>query len=375
MGIYDDLGAKRVINASFPLTTLGGSRLTKEMIDAILEANDTYVDFWDFMQKAARYVAKVTGAEAAWVTSGAFSGLALSATACMVGKDPEKIRRLPDTTGSKNEIVIQKCLRAPIYDRSMTVTGGKYVFAGSDSKCSPAELEAAITPKTAAIHFLATDRLADSYVALEEVLRISKKHKVPIVMDAAGQTWPIEGLRKFTAMGVDLVCYSSKYFGGPNSAGFVIGKKDLVEAVSIHTFLGQETQGRIMDAYSVGRGYKMDRQIVAAMIAALKRWVTMDHQKERIQPAIARRDYIMREIASVAEKNNIQIKVFPESFTQGHILGIQLTFPDDKVRDSLVLKLREGDPAIWIRGSVINTLFIKDGEEKTISARLNQLLG
>jgi L-seryl-tRNA(Ser) seleniumtransferase len=371
MGIYDEIGAKRVINASFPVTLLGGSRLTKEMIDAFTEANESYVDFWDFMQKAGKYIAGLTGAEAAFPTCGAFSALALSATACIAGKDPVKIRKLPDASGMKNEIIIQKCLRAPIYDRSMTVSGGKFVIVGNETGCTLKEMEAAINEKTAAIHFLASDRMPEKALTAEEIVKIAKKHSVPIIMDAAGQTWPIDGLRKWTRMGVDLVCYSSKYFGGPNAAGFVQGRKDLVEAVSIHTFLGQESQGRIMDAYSVGRGYKMDRQTVCAMLYALKRWVTMDHEKERIQPAVKRAQYILNELKSLSK---VKVNLYPEKFTAGHILGVQLNFPNDKMIQEVAAKLREGDPAIWIRGNIVNTLFLKDGEEKIIVKRLKEIL-
>jgi len=373
MGVYDEIGAKRVINASFPVTVLGGSRLTKEMLDAMVEANESYVDFWDFMAKAGKFIAEITGAEAACVTPGAFSALSLSVVACMAGKDPEKIKILPETTGMKNEIVVQRCLRSPIYDRSMTVFGGKYVFVGNESVCSPKELEAAINEKTAAIHYLASDRPREGAVRIEEVVKIGKKHGIPIVVDAAGQTYPIDGLRKYTAMGADLVCYSSKYFGGPNSAGFVIGRKDLVEAVSLHTFLGIESQGRVIGAYSVGRGYKMDRQTVAAMLVALKRWMTMDHEKERIQPALRRARYIMDECAGLSK---VKMNAYPENFAfvSGHVFGIQFTFQNEKTGEETIRKLREGDPAIWIRGNIINTLFLKDGEEKIIVKRLKEIL-
>jgi uncharacterized pyridoxal phosphate-dependent enzyme len=371
MGIYDEVGAKRVINASFPVTVLGGSRLTKEMLDAIVEANESYVDFWDFMGKAGKFIAKITGAEAACVTPGAFSALSLSTVACMAGKDPEKIKRLPDTSGMKNEIVIQRCLRSQIYDRSMTVFGGKYVFAGNESVCSPKELEAAINEKTAAIHYLASERTREGVVPLEEVIRIGKRHGVPIIVDAAGQTYPTDGLKKFVAMGADLVCYSSKYFGGPNAAGFVQGRKELVETVALHTFLGIETQARTIGAYSIGRGYKMDRQTVAAMLFALKRWMTMDHEKERIQPAIRRRDYILKELADLSK---VKMSAYPENFVSGHVLGVQLTFENEKAAEETVRKLREGNPAIWIRGNIINTLFLKDGEEKIVAKRLKEIL-
>ena len=377
MGILEEIGVKRVINASFPLTAIGGSILTKEMLDAMAEANESFTDLWDFMEKAGKFVAELTGAEAAHITPGAFAALVLSAAACIAGRDPEKMKRLPDTSGMKNEIIIQRCLRSPMYDRSMTVPGGKFAFVGDESGCTPEEIEAAINERTAAIHYLASYRIREGVVPLEEVIRIGKRHGVPIIVDAAGQTYPVDGLKKYVAMGADLVCYSAKYFGGPNSAGFVIGRKDLVETVALHSFIGIQTQSPVRGAYSIGRGYKISRRTVAAMLVALKRWMTMDHEKERIQPARRRARYIMDELAGVS---GVETKTYPEEFVSGHILGLEMIFKDEETAEMVRRKLWEGDPAIRVgfrreRGRVIiNTLWLKDGEEKIIAERLKDIL-
>ena len=87
MGIWEDIGARRVINASFPLTALGGSRLSKDMFDAMIEINESFVDMDEFIDKAGMYVSKLLGVEATHITTGAFAALAFSAAACMAGKD------------------------------------------------------------------------------------------------------------------------------------------------------------------------------------------------------------------------------------------------------------------------------------------------
>jgi len=132
MSIYGELGVKRVVNAAFALTRLGGSSLSKEVLYAMEEANKSYVSMWDLIKRAGEIIAEANGAEAAWVTPGAFSGLVSSAAACIAGKDPEKMRRLPDTAGMRNEIIIQRANRLYVYDRAMEVPGGRFVFVGDE---------------------------------------------------------------------------------------------------------------------------------------------------------------------------------------------------------------------------------------------------
>ena len=298
--LYKELGVKRVINGQFPITRLGGSVLPQEVVEAMVEPTNNWCSMWELEAKAGEAIARICGAEAAHVTSGAYSALVLSAAACMAGKDPDLMKRLPDSTGMKNRILIQKNLRgqeggeAGMYDRSMEVAGGKLVEVGDATKgATDRELETAIDEKTAAIHFMVPD-FPDSrtnIIPLQRVIEIGHKHGVPIIVDSAGQTYPTELLSRFAKMGADLVCYAAKYVQGANSAGWVCGRKDLVEAVALHSFIGQEAGGYTPRAglyKSVGRGYKLDRQQVVGTLAALQRWVRMDHQMERIEPAMKR---------------------------------------------------------------------------------------
>ena len=130
MSIYSRYGAKRVVNAAFHLTRLGGSTLTPKVLKAMEEANESYVYMWDLIEKGSKHIADRINAPAAWITSGAFNALVLAAAACMAGDDPEKMRRLPQTDGMKNEFIIQRSARLFVYDRSIEVSGGKFVFVG-----------------------------------------------------------------------------------------------------------------------------------------------------------------------------------------------------------------------------------------------------
>lgn len=424
MDIYDKLGMMCVVNASFPLTILGGSCLPQEVMDAVIEANKSFAWIWDMEEQAGKIIARLTGAEAAHVTAGTFSGIVLSAAACMAGKDREKMARLPfNTIGMCNEFIIQRCLRRLKYDRALEVAGGKIVRVGERSRCRPEQIEAAINEKTAGIFYLAPGpgdwpgpgygkgtapgyEVAKGAVPIEEVIEIANEKDVPIIVDAAGQSYPIDGFRRYVRMGADLVCYSSKYFMGPNSAGFVIGRKDLIDAVFYSNFIGCENypvkqptitkylpddqynvrnspsdpQG-INRTFSIGRGYKLDRIEIVATVDALQRWMKMDHEKERFEPAKEKAQYIMEKLEGIS---GIKMEIGPYDY---HLLPLNIYFKDKTPEEVAAInsELLEGDPVIWVRHAgvlgpelgpvlVFNMLFLVPGDEEIIAERLNEIL-
>jgi L-seryl-tRNA(Ser) seleniumtransferase len=388
MSVYEELGVSRVVNAAFALTRLGGSTLPDEVQRAMDDANKSYCDMWDLHVKAGEIISEVTGAEAAWVTPGAFAGLVMSAAACIAGKDPEKMRRLPDTIGMRNEIIIQRCNRLYVYDRSMEVAGGKFVLVGDERwGCPPEQIEGAITERTAAVHYAAPTGPRRDVARLEDVIRVAHGHDVPVIVDAAGQTWPLDGLRKFTDAGCDLVCYGGKYVEGPQSAGFVLGKRGLVEAVGLQSFVGAEAGPLEQPGYwrGIGRGFKLDRQEIVGLVVALQRWVDLDHEKVRFRPAWEKVHYIEDEISGLKGLRGVRFSYVPHS-GKGcgyHTIGLQLSFDDgseDEVID-VVNSLRADEPEIWVRywgvgnSFTINTLNLLDGDEKVIAERFKKLMG
>ena len=359
---FEELGVKRVINGSFCYTVLGSSILAKEIIDASIDANKYFVDMTDLEEKAGKIISQETRAEAAHITAGAFSALVLSAAACITGMDLNKMKKLPDTRGMKNEIIIQKNLRIS-FDRAMEIPGGKLVVIEPNADA----LSRAINEKTAAVHFLPKlDPLRTDVVPLEDIIEIGHRNNVPIIVDAAGQTYPTERLRTFVEKGADLVCYSGKYIYGPNSTGFVCGKKNLIDAVIANSFIGPETGW-------IGRGYKLDRQEIIAIVTALKRWMRMDHEKERFQPAYRKRIYLIDALKEIPE---ITLTSLPYLY---HSVGLQITFNklSSEETSKLVDMLRSGNPSIWVKRNenniIINTLFLLDGDENVIAGRLRQL--
>jgi L-seryl-tRNA(Ser) seleniumtransferase len=404
MSIYKKLGVKPIINCYDTYTLLGGPIIPREVIDAMVEADRTHAWLWELEEKAGKRIAELIGAEAAFVTPGAFAALALSAAACMAGKDPEKMKTLPDTSGMKNEIVIQKCLRDYMYDRSMTVAGAKLIEVGNENGCAPEQLELAINEKTAAIHFMA--HLAyDSWgnfspqsniVSLEQTIKIGHKHNVPIIVDAAFQCYPLELFKKFVEIKADLVAYSCKYFGGPNTAGILAGRKDLIEAVALHSFIGQEggSTGREVPLgtakrgafQSVFRGYKLDRSSIVGAVVALERWMSlMKNPEKALQPARDKLSYIMESLKDIP---NVEMNIL-DMHTKGVDplrigLGITLKKKTPEEVFKIVKELMSGNPEIWTecngRSLIVwgtsfrGLMLIDDGDEKIIAERLRDIL-
>ena len=362
MGFYEKLGISRVINCFGTYTFIGGATLSDSVRNAMEEADRNFAWLWELEEKAGRHIAGLLGAEAAFVAPGVFAALSMAAAAAMAGRDQGKMSRLPDTTGMKNEFVIQRPLRDFKYDRSMTVAGGRLVEAGDEfNGCTPEEIEAAITERTAGIHYMAhgpTGSFASkdcSIVPLEEVIEIAHRHDLPVIVDAAFQCFPKEGLKMFTAMGADAVAYSTKYFGGPNTAGILVGKKELVDTVALHSFVGQEggPGGEIfLEAKpdqphgSVFRGCKMDRASIVGAVAALE-------------------EHLARDQSEVFKEAHMKIERLKEAW--GDIPGVEFevydvgTVPGDPGRVSLHLvldrtpedvsaiagELMAGEPSVW----------------------------
>jgi L-seryl-tRNA(Ser) seleniumtransferase len=271
--IFHQLGARPVINASGIYTDLGGSVLSPRVWSAMEGSNRSYVSMVELLESSGHILADLMGAHAARVTTGASAAIALGTAACMTGVDGLKWEQLPDTTGMKNEVVMQRHHRYK-YDRCARMTGARVLEAGDDRGTTLEQLAATLGPRTAAVLFPAHLDGKPGTVPLLEVSALCHRQGIPLLVDAAYLNYPTDFMKSFVAAGADLVCFSAKYFFGPNSGGFICGRQDLIDSVAGLDFTRYES-----GAYrSFGRPFKLDRQIVVGVVVALQEWMSMDHE-------------------------------------------------------------------------------------------------
>ena len=272
--IYKELGAKPVINAIGSVTLLGGSTPIPEVKAAMERADDAYIPLMELEEKAGEAIAKMVNVPAAYVTSGAGSALTLATAAVLAGDDDEKIQLLPNTEGMKDEILIQRRHRY-WYDRCLELAGAKLVDFGSDESTTREDLEHAIGENTAAVHYVAMEQTPDPHeLSLEDTIDIANEHGLPVLVDAAGQIYPLENFGKYVRMGASFQCIAAKYLGASQSVGLALGSEDFMRKLSLQSFVGYE--GRRIRG--VGRPQKVDRQEIIGAVAAVRHWMTMNHE-------------------------------------------------------------------------------------------------
>jgi len=270
--VFEQLGITPVINARGNNTVLGGSTPSARVRRAMHDAERYYVDMQQLLERSGQMIASLLGAEAAYVTPGAAAALALGSAACIAGADPDKMVRLPDTTGLANKVLIQAGHRYH-YERAVTVPGGRLVEVGDASGTTRAQLEAALDDKVAVVFFPAHLEGKPGTLSLAEVIEIAHGHGLPVLVDAAGRVYPLDNFRAY-ARGADLVAFGAKYIGALNASGILCGRRDLVDAAAQHGFIGFETTAW---EKSIGRPLKLDRQTIVAVVTALQEWLETDH--------------------------------------------------------------------------------------------------
>ena len=365
------LGVTPVINATGHVTVLGGSILSPRVQAAMDAANRTYVAMEELQDKAGRAIAEMLGAEAAIVTSGAYAALVQGAAGIMTGGDPAKIAQLPDTTGMKNEFLIQANQRYH-YDRAITTSGAKLVEVGDATGTSPAQLAAAIGPRTAGIlHYARGERQEPTErgaLKLTEVVPIAQAAGIPVLVDAAGEVYPLERLLWLPRSGAGLVAFGAKYLSSANSTGILCGRADLVQAARHNGFLSYET----LDNRSLGRGYKLDRQEIVAVTVALQEWLSLDHE-ERLHEQATRIDQVTHALADLPHVTATNL--FAEE--GGAWMRLRVRFDPAVVGKSgheVVQSLRAGTPSIWVRyddpGFIVEVHTLRAGEAEIVANAL-----
>ena len=304
------------------------------------------------------------------MTSGGFAALYLSATACIAGNDPEKIKRMPDTKGMSHQFLLQKKQHYS-YDRAYSACGGELVLVGTEDGCTFEDLEQAIGPETAAIAYQVRPDQDASSVSLHDAVSLAHAHSIPVIADAAAQNYPIDYFLT-NAQSSDLVCFGAKYLGAPHSTGFLCGTKEMVDAAVAHGFIAFQHDG----GNAIGRGFKVDRQEVIAVVAAVEGWLSMNHE-DRILDYEAKLAKVENALEYVPYVKTTMVR--NKTYSQ---IGLHATFDAvalDKSAQAVAQELDAGNPRIWINVSGENTVVVNphalyDGDEDIVAERLADAL-
>ncbi len=261
--IRQALGLRPLINVSGTMTVLGASIMVPQAVAAMAAIATEFVDMAELHRKASEVVAQATGAQAGFITASCASAITLSVAATMTGTRRLAIERLPDTTGLRDEVLVQTghlVGYGASLQQSITMTGAKVVTVGTVSMAQPYQLEEAITEQTACAVFVVSHMTVQyAMLALEQVCAACHAKGIAVIVDAASEY----DLRGFLARGADLVVYSGhKFLGGPTS-GIVAGRADLVHAAR------EQNRG-------IGRGMKVGKESIAGVMAAMQAWQTRD---------------------------------------------------------------------------------------------------
>jgi len=371
--IYKELGARPVINATGSVTMLGGSTPAPEVREAMERAEGAYVPLMELEEKAGAAIAKMVNVPAAYITSGAGSALTLATAACMAGDDDAKIQQLPDTTGMKNEVLIQERQRY-WYDRCLELAGAKLVMFGNADGTTREDLEKAIGPNTAAVHYYAVAQEPDAHaLSLEDTIEIAHAKGVPVLVDAAGQIYPLDLFGSYVRMGADFQCTAAKYMSSPQSTGLAFGSEDMIRKLALQSFVSYE--GRRIRG--VGRPQKVDRQEMVGAVAAVRRWMTLNHE-ERLAETEAKCRNMLEPLQGIPGVTVEMIDNIIGHQPYGVTLEVDAAVTGISAHD-VVDRLKAGNPPIWTRvregdtGIILHAFGLNEGEDKIVGERIAAL--
>ena len=360
---FEELGVRTFINAAGTYTAMTATLMRPATLEAIRYASRKFCMLDDLQDKVGERIAAITHAEAAVVTSGAFAALTLGMAGILTGKDPAKVKALPKLagTGMKTEVICQKA-HAIGYNQALTNCGVKIVMVETVD-----ELKKAINPQTAAMHFLhvQSDR---GLIQHEEWVAIGKQYSIPTTIDIAADVPPVENLWKFNDMGFDFVAISGgKALRGPQSAGILMGKKDIIAAARLSMPPRGET---------IGRGMKVNKEEILGMMVALEEFVAIDHDAEYkiFQQRIDRIKAAVEQVPGITTTVNHPVlgNVTPT---------LNITWDKTRIKkdgNEMRAQLRAGKPSIEVVGGKDNLSVtawsLQEGEEKIVAVKLKELL-
>jgi L-seryl-tRNA(Ser) seleniumtransferase len=359
---FKELGVRTFINAAGTYTALTSSLMTEEVKNAYLYASTQFVNLNELHDRIGERLAQLLRCEAAMVTSGAASAITLGTAGVLTGLDAVKIDKIPgDLSGMKSEVIIQKSHRVG-YDHAIRNTGIKLI----EVETLP-QFEKAISEKTAMFWFLNYANPVGQ-IKDKDFVALGKKYGIPTFNDCAADVPPVENLWKYTDMGFDLVAFSGgKGLQGPQSAGLLLGRKDLILAARANA---------VPNGNTIGRGMKVNKEEMLSLLVAVENYLNKDFETEwkMWEDQINHIHDVVSSVPGV--KTEIHI---PE--IANHVPSIRLYLDAQKLNhspDSLRIALRNGHPSIETVGGSdsldMTTWMLNPGEERIVARRIKEIL-
>jgi uncharacterized pyridoxal phosphate-dependent enzyme len=376
-GILDRLGVRPVINAAGAYTRVGGALMAPEALAAFNEVARCWVSLEELQARAGAYLAERLAVEAAYVSSGASGGIFVAVAGILAGTDPQRILRLPEVDGP-NEVVAMRAHRgAGTYNQCAKAAGARVREIGTTDGATAEELAGAISDRTAAILYYQMYEVAGR-LELSTVIEVARAHRVsrarviPIIVDAAAELPPRENFTRYLRMGADLVLFSGgKELRGPQGAGLVLGRKDLIAACAAN--------GCPQDA--IGRPLKVTKEEIAALVAAVDRYLALDldAQWRAWEDQVA---YVVAELKALPGVSAERFVLGPTSECRPLVPNAMIRWDPRRLGKSVEQVdqvLRAGNPRIWLRpardGLAFNPHVLQPGQEKIVVQRLKEVLG
>jgi L-seryl-tRNA(Ser) seleniumtransferase len=362
---YEELGVATVINCEGTMTVLGGSILRPELEAVMAMAGRHFVSIPDLEVAAGKRIAemlKLPDGYTALVTSGAAAAIQSGLAGILTGDNEALIRQLPDLSGMKSEVIIQKSHRNP-FDHQLRSTGVKLVEVETRE-----QLRSAVNDRTAMMHF-SNFANAEGQIKVEEWAKLARQYNVPCMNDAAADTPPVSHLWDYTNMGYDLVTFSGgKAMRGPQCAGLLIGRKDLVAYALLNNSPHEDT---------LGRSQKVGKEEIVGMVKALEMYLKEDHD------ALARtwQDRLAGISRELMKVPGVSTSFFTPDIAN-HVPHMQITW-DSKISvtpQQVSKLLRNSQPAIVMGGGEgrpglqMSSFMLQPGEDKVVAEQLSRIL-
>jgi uncharacterized pyridoxal phosphate-dependent enzyme len=362
---YEELGVTTVINCQGTMTMLGGSVLRPELEAVMAMAGRHFVSIPDLEVAAGKRIAemlKLPEGYTALVTSGAAAAIQSGLAGILTGNNEALIRQLPDLTGMKSEVIIQKSHRNP-FDHQLRSTGVKLIEVETRE-----QLHQAVNDRTAMMHF-SNFASAAGQIKVDEWAQLARQYNIPCMNDAAADTPPVSHLWDYTNMGYDLVTFSGgKAIRGPQCAGMLIGRKELVANALLNNSPHEDT---------LGRSQKVGKEEIIGMVKALELYLKEDHDALNKEWQ-DRLNSIARELTKIPG-------VTTEFFTPdiaNHVphMAIQWDARVAITPAEVSHALRGGTPSIVIGhgeerpGLHMNSFQLQPGEDKIVAEQLSRIL-